>query len=347
MKRRDFVEKTLAGGAFLGAGAPFALGGPAAADGEGAQGDRATGGGVTGERGVVVERSVDGQPHRGKVLAAIQPHCDDIPLFAGGTVAKLLKEGYTGYLIRTTNDEKAGVGATLAESILNDERDTEKVGAVFGMKKVYNLYYRNHQLDNYDIQDLKGRLIFLFRLLKVDTLVSFDPWGHYEENPDHYVTARAVEAARWMAGNSRNYPEHFDAGVEPHSVREQYYYARGPQLVNRVVDITEVIDVKVAVNRVNVTQGPAGENGSRLMARLASEKKHLRILGDDPETANLQYIKHFVLDLASEGLRGVPSDREVGRKYGFAYAEQFHYVGPRPDAVNQYIEQHAERLQAR
>jgi len=45
-------------------------------------------------------------------------------------------------------------------------------------------------------QELIGRLIFLFRLLKANTLVSYDPWGHYEENPDHYVTARAVEAAR-------------------------------------------------------------------------------------------------------------------------------------------------------
>ena len=27
-----------------------------------------------------------------EVLAAIQPHCDDIPIFAGGTVAKLIHE---------------------------------------------------------------------------------------------------------------------------------------------------------------------------------------------------------------------------------------------------------------
>ena len=37
-------------------------------------------------------------------------------------------------------------------------------------------------------------------LLKVDTVFSYDPWGHYEENPDHYVTAQAVEAACWMSG---------------------------------------------------------------------------------------------------------------------------------------------------
>ena len=42
---------------------------------------------------VVIEREQSGQPHIGKVLAAIQPHNDDIPLFASGTVLKLIKEG--------------------------------------------------------------------------------------------------------------------------------------------------------------------------------------------------------------------------------------------------------------
>jgi LmbE family N-acetylglucosaminyl deacetylase len=54
---------------------------------------------------VVIERPLTGQPHSGKVLAAVQPHADDIPHFAGGTVAKLVSEGYSGYLIRTSNDE--------------------------------------------------------------------------------------------------------------------------------------------------------------------------------------------------------------------------------------------------
>jgi len=47
---------------------------------------------------VVFERDASGKPHTGKVLAAIQPHSDDIPLFSAGTVAKLMKEGYTGFL---------------------------------------------------------------------------------------------------------------------------------------------------------------------------------------------------------------------------------------------------------
>lgn len=290
---------------------------------------------------LVIERPQGGQPHKGKVLAAIQPHCDDVPLFAGGTVAKLIQEGYTGYLIRTSNDDHAGRGETLGDVIKNNEMDNQAVADALGLNKVYNLNYINHRMENVNMQELKGRLIFLFRLLKVDTIVCYDPWGHYEENPDHYVTARAVEAAAWMAGGRRDYPEHFDAGLEPHAVKEKYYFARGPQWVNRIVDISEVIDTKVQANRVNVTQGPAGEHGARLRARLAKENKVLPLLGEDDESANLNYIRHVVLDMDSERLRGVPSDKALGARYELDWAEAFHYIGPKPSKLSEYIEQHA------
>ena len=101
-------------------------------------------------------------------------------------------------------------------------------------------------MDDIAPTELRARLIFLFRLLKVDTVFSYDPWGHYEENPDHYVTARAVEAACWMSGGKLDLPEHFAAGLQPHSVSEKYYFARGPQLVNRVVDIAPTFETKLA-----------------------------------------------------------------------------------------------------
>ena len=55
-----------------------------------------------------LERKQSGKPHQGKMLAVIQPHNDDVPLFAAGTVLKLIDEGYEGILIRATNDDHAG-----------------------------------------------------------------------------------------------------------------------------------------------------------------------------------------------------------------------------------------------
>ena len=60
------------------------------------------------KRKVTIERHTPGKPHEGKVLAVIHSHLDDAPFHCTGTAAKLIKEGYTGYLIRTTNNEKTG-----------------------------------------------------------------------------------------------------------------------------------------------------------------------------------------------------------------------------------------------
>jgi LmbE family N-acetylglucosaminyl deacetylase len=288
---------------------------------------------------VTIERPATGRPHEGKVLAVIQPHCDDIAYFAAGTVAKLIDEGYTGYLIRTSNDDAAGTGKSLGERVLNNEHSNEAFAKSLGLKKIYDLGYRNHRMDEYNIQEIKGRLIFLFRLLKVDTIVCYDPWGLYEENPDHYVTAKAVEAARWMSG-SEDYPEQLEV-VQPHPVSERYYFARGPQLVNRVVDISKYIDKKVRANQVITAQGSGGDSGSQLRKKLAAAGKQLKILGNDDETANFNYIREFMLDMDSENLRGVPSDRVVGKKYGLEWAERFRYIGTPPSKVEEYISKNA------
>ncbi|MGH9672364.1 MAG: PIG-L deacetylase family protein [Bryobacteraceae bacterium] len=316
MDRRRFVGHSIGGG--------FALQAPSAAW-------RAR---TARDQTIVVERAQIGQPHKGKVLAAIQPHCDDVPIFAGGTVLKLIREGYTGVLIRTSNDEMAGRGATMGEVVLNNEKDNFEVARRLGLSRTFDLHYRNHEFDAVAAAELRHRLIFLFRLLKVDTVISYDPWGHYEENPDHYVTARAVEAACWMSGSRWDLPEHFAAGIAPHAVRERYWFSRGPQLVNRVVDISAVIDQKVWVNMANVTQGPAGETGAALRRSLATEGRRLPLLGNDDETANRAYIKEFVCR----------EDAEWGRRHGVAFAEAFHYVGPSESYVDQYVQANAVPL---
>jgi len=257
---------------------------------------------------VTIERPVAGSPHKGKVLALITPHLDDGPIFASGTIAKLLAEGYTGYFIRTSNDE----------------RDAASMIQTLGLKKVFDLSYRNHRMDDVARTELRGRLIFLFRLLQVDTVFSYDPWGHYEENPDHYVTAQAVEAACWMAGGKLDLPEHFAAGLKQHSVSEKYYFARGPQLVNRVVDIGPTLAAKLAAIRACRTM--IDHMVRDLETTLADRK--LRIPNLAGEYVNLAFERR---------------DAATGAKYGLSHAEEFHYIGPDP-AVEKFLSQNAVPL---
>src|SRR6202034_3574055 len=95
---------------------------------------------------VTIERANADQPHRGKVLALVTPHLDDGPIFAAGTLAKLLSEGYTGYFIRTSNDEKDSYHLSLGETVLANERDTARLVKTIGFTKSYDLGYRNHRI---------------------------------------------------------------------------------------------------------------------------------------------------------------------------------------------------------
>ena len=195
------------------------------------------------------------------MVVAIQPHSDDIPLFAAGTVFKLMDEGAKGYLIRVTNDDMAGPGL-YAETVSANARDMMAISKVLGVERTFDLNYNNHMMDNIARSELRARFIFLFRLLKADIVVTYDPWGGYEENPDHYVTSACVEAAAWMAGGAKDYPEHFAAGLSPYSVKEKYYFARFQQRVNRVVDIAPWVERKIDLNLENKAQGPAGRTAS-------------------------------------------------------------------------------------
>lgn len=132
MKRRQFINGSVAGGALMGASAAGQS--PVTS--------------TAGDSEIFLERDRPGQPHKGKVLAAIQPHSDDIPLLYGGVVAKLIKEGYTGILIRTSNSEMDGIRATRGEVILGNERDNAEIARILGCKKVFDLFYRNHLMDN-------------------------------------------------------------------------------------------------------------------------------------------------------------------------------------------------------
>ncbi|MEZ5404326.1 MAG: PIG-L family deacetylase [Bryobacteraceae bacterium] len=311
MRRRDFFSYAMAAAASAQTPAPF------------------------------LERAAAGKPHQGKVLLAVQAHSDDIPLNSAGTVAKLVEEGYTGYLVRASNDDMGderglGTPGSIGDNVLGNERDNAKLVPILGLKGKFDLNYNNHMMAGVSQNEVMARLIFIIRLVKADTVVCWDPWAHDEENPDHYMVARALEAACWIAGRDHDFPEHFAAGLQPHAVREKYYFARRPE-VTRVVDITSVIDKKVEANRANVAKGPAGTNGSRLRADLARRNLRLPLLDGDDTAADRAYIKQFVLS----------RNRDLGRRHGVEFAEAFHYIGPgsaRTSRLEEYIKQNAVPL---
>lgn len=290
----------------------------------------------TNHPGITVVQKQTGQPHAGKVFAAVHAHQSDVPYYAAGLCARLIAEGYTGYIIRTTNDEKSGRGS-IAENILSNEQEHLKMAEALGFKDVIDLYYRSHFMDAIAAVEIQSRLVLLFRMLKVDTVITFNPSPHGEDDSDRMVTAHAVHEAAWMAGQDHDFQEHFEGGFLPHAVLERYYMCASPgQPFNRVVDISSHIDRKIEAIAQCKSQG-GGASGSLLRARLEREQKKLAILGNDDRTADREYIRQFLLD----------ESREAGKPYNLAYAERFYYVDrrqPSRSKVDDYVDKHAVRL---
>jgi LmbE family N-acetylglucosaminyl deacetylase len=288
------------------------------------------------EAAITVVQKQTGQPYAGKVFAAVHAHLSDVPYYAAGLCARLMAEGYTGYIIRTTNDEKSGHGS-IAENILSNEQEHLKMAEVLGFKDVIDLYYRSHFMDAIAAVEIQARLVLLFRMLKVDTVITFNPSAQGEDDTDRTVTAHAAQEAAWMAGQDHDFHEHFEAGFRPHAVLERYYMcARPGQPFNRVVDISSHIDRKVEAIAQCKSQG-GGNSGSLLRARLAREQKRLAILGYDDRTADREYIRQFLLD----------ETRDAGKPYNLAYAERFYYIDRRQQStskVDDYVEKNAVRL---
>jgi LmbE family N-acetylglucosaminyl deacetylase len=249
---------------------------------------------------VILEKWDSANSNKNRVFAAVFAHSDDLAILAGGLTMKLLAEGYTGYFIKTTNDEMDSYDLSMAETVYRLYNETIEVTEFLGIKKMFSLDYKNHYLEHGQLSEIRHRLITLFRFLQVDTVISFDPWGHYEENPDHYITGHAVEQACWMAGRHLDLPELQEIGLKPKFVTRKYLVARGPQLINRVVDITPVIEKKFAAIKIHRTP-------------LDNMLRTHRDLHPGIEIDEDSYIRREFL-------------KEADPKYGVKYLESYHYI---------------------
>jgi LmbE family N-acetylglucosaminyl deacetylase len=240
----------------------------------------------------------------GKVFAAVFPHSDDFTFNACGLMLKLIEEGCTGYFIRMTDDCMDSYGLSYGETALRIEKETEDVARLLGIEKVYHFNYNNHYMCHEQLVEMRHRLMMLFRFLRVDTVISFDPYGHYEENPDHEITGKAVEQACWMAGRQLDLPETKDMGLMPHFVREKYYFARGPQATNCVIDISPYLEIKRKAIRLHAT--PL-DNMWKVFLEHCSEEERI---------SYEEFVRIFFTEREQE-----PYD-------GLRYYEKFHYIAP-------------------
>lgn len=179
----------------------------------------------------------------GKRLLIIQSHHDDHTweFGFGGFIARLTRSGYEAWYVRTTNDEKdSGIGWGRGDQI--NHKESVEATRHLGIKEVISLNWRNDHMDSVPMNEVRAHYILLIRKLRPDVLMTWNPWGHYDRNPDHRKVARAAGEAAWMAGLANVHPEHLAAGLKPHRVPYVYYsqrsdYGRG-QVPNIAIELS-------------------------------------------------------------------------------------------------------------
>jgi LmbE family N-acetylglucosaminyl deacetylase len=211
-----------------------------------------------------------GRADRVMVVAA---HPDDPEFLAGGTVARMARDGRdVTYVVLTNGNKGSGDRGVTAEQLASiRQAEQRRAAAALGVARVEFLGYEDGELE--DTRDVRRDVTRQIRRWRPDLIVTLNPRRSYETFPgwhrDHRITGRVVlDCVYPLARDHLAFPE-LRGETEPHAVREVHVIQWiEPRLI---VDITDTIDAKLAAIRCHVSQvGDVRAVETRVRDRAAS-----------------------------------------------------------------------------
>src|SRR5215210_4260429 len=133
-------------------------------------------------------------------LLVIGAHPDDNEFGAGGTVAKLVQQGWQATYIICTNGNKGSHDPEISSYRLSEIREGEQLAAadVLGVGRV--IYLRNNDGELEPTPALRAEIALYIRHFKPHRVFTHDPWKHYMLHPDHravgFATIEGIVSAR-------------------------------------------------------------------------------------------------------------------------------------------------------
>jgi LmbE family N-acetylglucosaminyl deacetylase len=221
-------------------------------------------------------------------VLVVTAHPDDSEFGAGGTVAKLVKDGCdVTYLVVTNGNKGSSDRAMTPERLALVRADEQRQAArTLGVARVAFLDYPDCEVE--DTHEMRRDVSREIRRWRPDLLICQNPTRTYNlgaSHRDHRVVGGvALDCVYPLARDHMAFPELLPE-FEPHKVRQVYVMQwQTPQLV---IDISDVIDLKL-----------------RALACHAS-----------------QYT-----DFAAIETRVRQRSAEIGTPHGFAHAEGFDHI---------------------
>ena len=186
----------------------------------------------------------------------VAAHPDDPEFLAGGTIARLAKEGREITYVVVTNGNKGssdrGVTSEQLAPIRADEQ--RRAARVLGVERVEFLGYEDGEVE--DTRELRRDLTRQIRRWRPELIITLNPHRTYNNFPgwhrDHRTTGRVVlDCVYPLARDHLSFPELLPEH-EPHTVREVYQIQWDqPRLV---IDITDTMELKLEAIRCHASQ---------------------------------------------------------------------------------------------
>jgi N-acetylglucosamine malate deacetylase 1 len=164
----------------------------------------------------------------------IAPHPDDAELSMGGTIVRLLEQGWSIGVLDLTSGEPTPLGSLEIRA-----RETAEATRELGLTWRRNLGLPNRSLE--PTLNHRRALAAVFREVRPKLL--FAPYWE-DAHPDHTASTKLVEDARFWSKLSKS-----DIPGEPfHPSRILYYFSVHLKIVERpsfLLDISDQLDAKV------------------------------------------------------------------------------------------------------
>ena len=253
---------------------------------------------------------------KGRTILLVVAHADDPALFLGGTILRWTDAGWRVVCVRVTDDRWDSVGLTEAETIAANAKQFRSAAAALGIAEIVELNYPTDTLGDASEVTLREQIIRQVRTHRPYALVTFDPYARPgEDNQDHIKVAQAVDEAFWTSQFPLHHPEHLAAGLRVHGCYERWYFGRSVVEVTDVVDISSVLDRKIAAALHQQTMLRNFTNQLRLQARTGGWQ--VAMLDEIAAGGDLAPLMGLLLR------RGA---RQVGQAHGLEAAEEFRVV---------------------
>lgn len=203
-------------------------------------------------------------------VMVVVAHPDDAEFSSAGTIARFTEAGYEVVIVQVTSGDKGTARRDISSADLAALREKEESEAAsrLGVKTVEFLRCGDGEL----VPDLtlREKIVRQIRKYRPDIVISHDPFRPYALHPDHRAVGTAtVDSVYPTARDPLYFPEHLEAGLEPHKVAELWLY--GSESPDKFIDISQTLHRKVHALKAHESQVGTAETLEERMRDRAQE----------------------------------------------------------------------------